>query len=584
MAKVKQSVELSISDAGEHIFLFFDGNSELIDTFNAVCAHMLDLDGDVIVRTNTEIIGVSKQGEFYRFYVSKKDGEYFIKYKDRKECEPFLSSDKEQYFSHNVSCSSFFEENRGRLVSKEAKKETKSRARKERRDTAEHVLEEWSSVKEKAETALSLEAIPSAWIDVSKKVYDEMIELLTTACSDRKVMSERDGDIVISRILHRSSITLQMLGEKYSVTRERIRQREKAAWRKLTNGIYRYTQERFIPYRESLKELLLNIPDEAFLVTIAQIYRYNAMLGMFLQRIVSGANQEDAVSDVLITYVFSNKPQRKSKNSDYKSVASEVVSLAQIESQSKERALLSVVMRDAAFYYYSQLKSNPKAKAAIDTLHSWGIQGKTVIQLGLGFHDNSLNSLLNYMTGQKSHSITQLDEAKLILQSSKGNYCDKMRNSIVIPTIDSNGDVVCFDFYIMDKQKLYRYPNTKHFERSQHLYSYNIAVKSNKKSVIVVTTYEEYFKLIGRGITNVVSTYHPRITEAQLALLKRSFKVIMLIAEQYANPVLCSKYCSENDMYFDPIDLKGCSSVIEYIDQNEQTIVDKINEYERIIN
>ena len=90
MSKSKQNIELSMLDAGEHISVFFNNNQELIDTFNAICAHMLDLDSDFIIRTNGEIIGISKHGEFYRLYVSIKEGEYFIKYKNRKESEKFL--------------------------------------------------------------------------------------------------------------------------------------------------------------------------------------------------------------------------------------------------------------------------------------------------------------------------------------------------------------------------------------------------------------------------------------------------------------------------------------------------------------
>ena len=109
-------------------------------------------------------------------------------------------------------------------------------------------------------------------------------------------MAERDGGIIASRILTPTAITLQNLGEKYDVTRERIRQREKSTWRKLTISIYRYKREKFIPYREWLKRILLEIPDEAFINTIAQIYRRNAAIGIWLQTVVSGANEENEVS------------------------------------------------------------------------------------------------------------------------------------------------------------------------------------------------------------------------------------------------------------------------------------------------
>lgn len=101
--------------------------------------------------------------------------------------------------------------------------------------------------------------------------------------------------------------------------------------------------------------------------------------------------------------------------------------------------------------------------------------------------------------------------------------------------------------------------------------------------MIIVTTYEDYFKLIGLGITNVVSTYLPKITEAQLELLKQKFKVVILITNQHVNAASCSKYCRENNMYCDQIDLQGCSSVDEYIEKNSKAIIDKVDEYERIL-
>ena len=78
-----------------------------------------------------------------------------------------------------------------------------------------------------------------------------------------------------------------------------------------------------------------------------------------------------------------------------------------------------------------------------------------------------------------------------------------MRNSIIIPTIDAEGNVVCFDYYIIDKAQLYKYPNSDKFARSNHLYSFNLAVRSEKKSVIIVSSYEDYFKLFGLGMATV---------------------------------------------------------------------------------
>lgn len=279
----------------------------------------------------------------------------------------------------------------------------------------------------------------------------------------------------------------------------------------------------------------------------------------------------------IITYVM------KIKNVDYKAAVSELASIAGI-TLPEINPSSNNLMRDAAMFYHSQLKTNSKAKSAIDQLHAWGIKGKTIVQLGIGLHDNSFNCFIEYMTKQKSYTIAQLEEANLIAKSSKGNYCDKMRNSIIIPTIDAEGNVVCFDYYIIDKAQLYKYPNSDKFARSNHLYSFNLAVRSEKKSVIIVSSYEDYFKLFGLGITNVVATYLPRITSGQLDLLKKKFKVVMPFLPQYVNFSACNQYCKSNGMFCEDIRLQGCDSPIEYLDKyGVDTIVEKVAEFERIL-
>lgn len=279
----------------------------------------------------------------------------------------------------------------------------------------------------------------------------------------------------------------------------------------------------------------------------------------------------------IITYVM------KTKNVDYKAAVSELASIAGI-TPPEINPMSNNLMRDAAMFYHSQLKTNSKAKSAINQLHAWGIKGKNIVQLGIGFHDNSFNCFIEYMTKQKSYAIAQLEEANLIAKSSRGNYCDKMRNSIIIPTIDSKGNVVCFDYYIMERTQLYKYPNSDNFVRSNHLYSFNLAVRSEKKSVIIVSSYEDYFKLLGLGITNVVATYLPRITIGQLDLLKKHFKVVMPFLPQYVNFSACNQYCRSNGMFCENIRLQGCDSPIGYLDKyGIDNILEKVAEFERIL-
>ena len=138
--------------------------------------------------------------------------------------------------------------------------------------------------------------------------------------------------------------------------------------------------------------------------------------------------------------------------------------------------------------------------------------------------------------------------------------------------------------YIIDKAQLYKYPNSKKFTRSNYLYSLNLALHSENKSVIIVSSYEDYFKLYGLGITNVVATYLPRITNGQLNLLKKHFKVVMPLVPRHVNFSPCYQYCKNNEMFCEDIRLQECDLPIEYLDKyGIDEILGKIAEFEKIL-
>ena len=279
----------------------------------------------------------------------------------------------------------------------------------------------------------------------------------------------------------------------------------------------------------------------------------------------------------IISYVM------KTKNVDYKSAVSELAMISGI-TLSETEALAKNLMRDAAMFYHSQLKTNSNANRAIEKLHSWGLKGKNIVKLGIGFHDKSFNCFIEYMTKEKTYTIAQLKKANLIAKSSNEKYFDKMMDSVIIPTVDMEGNVVCFDYYVIGKDQLYKYPSIGKFDRSNYLYSLNLATHTEKKCVIIVSSYEDYFQLFGMGITNVVATYLPKITSEQLKLLKKHFKVVISFLPHYVNFSLCKQYCKNNNMFYEDISLQGCDSPVEYLKKYGcRAITEKIDEFERLL-
>ena len=273
----------------------------------------------------------------------------------------------------------------------------------------------------------------------------------------------------------------------------------------------------------------------------------------------------------------------KTENTDYRTAAEKLAKNIGILITESKRQTLNNLLRDAAIFYHAQLRTNDRAKSAIAQLHTWGVKGKAIVQLGIGFHDDSFNCFIEYMTKEKSYTISQLVEAQLVARSSKGTFFDKMRNSIIIPTIDTTGNVVCFDYYSIDKALLYKYPNTVTFNRTNYLYSLNSAINSGKKSLIIVSNYEDYFKLFGLGITNVAATYLPKITNEQLDTIKKHFRFVIMFFPPYINLTSCFKYCKANSMFCEKIQLLGFDSPAEYLNEHgTDTIIKKIEEFEKI--
>lgn len=642
--------KLTSSEAHELIKNFFDGDETLIKTFDIVSEHMLGLDDQVILRGSEHVIGISKENERYRFYVNKRE-RYSIKYKNWDKPEDFDPQNVEKYFLENVKCNEYFTNNPIECTIKLSL--VKNKANTSSRQTREEfLLDLWKPVKEK--TKMSIATEQEINLDYSYAVYFKIIDLLDNACDNKDILTSRSKDIIKNRVICNSKLTLQQLGKNHELSRERIRQIETKSWKKLSMGIYCSKKDCFVLYREQLKDLILNIPANVLITTLAIIKLKNQLIGNWLIMISNPINlndfneivkkEEDGIpknkyvqklelkhnklKDLVDIVEYISKYQKitifgknyntkcpicenketlvifpetksfycfscanggdiityvmKSQNVGYLDAIDILSNFTKIDFQKEERNSKSKLMRDAALYYHSQLRENKFAKTAVNILHSWGISGKTIVQLGIGYHDKSFDCFKKHMVKNKSYTIEELEGAFLIMKSQNGTYCDKMRDSIIIPTINSCGEVVSFDFYVIGQEQIYRYTNTEAFQRGENLYSYNLALKSNKNSVILVTNYEDYFYLVGKGINNVVSTYLPKITEKQLSLLKNRFEVIMILTNQHFNIAECRIFCNKNNMYCDVFDIPNNMSVKEYIERYENKIKEKIETYDSL--
>lgn len=188
----------------------------------------------------------------------------------------------------------------------------------------------------------------------------------------------------------------------------------------------------------------------------------------------------------------------------------------------RKKEILYNINVEAARYFYSNLKLNKKAK---NYFLNRGISEETIRKFGLGYSNDSWNSLLFHLK-KKGFKDEIMLEAGLVLKSEKsGNNYDRFRNRVMFPVFDYKGRVIGFGGRVLDdsKPKYLNSPETLVFQKGTNLYGLNFAIKSNLKEryFIIVEGYMDLISLHQQGITNVVASLGTALTINQARLLKR---------------------------------------------------------------
>ena len=188
----------------------------------------------------------------------------------------------------------------------------------------------------------------------------------------------------------------------------------------------------------------------------------------------------------------------------------------------KKKELLYRVNVEAAKFFFSNLMNNQNAK---EYFLNRGIKEETIKKFGLGFANDSWNSLMFYLR-KKGINDTLLEEAGLIsVNKEKGSKYDRFRNRVIFPVFDYQGRVIGFGGRVLDdsKPKYLNSPETLVFQKGTNLYGLNFALKHNmsERYFVIVEGYMDLISLHQYGITNVVASLGTALTINQARLLKR---------------------------------------------------------------
>ena len=194
----------------------------------------------------------------------------------------------------------------------------------------------------------------------------------------------------------------------------------------------------------------------------------------------------------------------------------------------RRRQRLLDLNRDAARFYY-QLLQSPEGQAVRDYLDRRQIKRSTAVKFGMGASLDQWDVLLTAMT-KKGYTKAELLSAGLVVQNKNGGLYDKFRNRLMLPVIDTRGDVVAFGSRVLDKSepKYMNSSETPVYSKRRVLYGLNLAKKSKRPNIILCEGNLDIVTLHQAGFDNAVASMGTALTVEQTRLLSRFTKELVL--------------------------------------------------------
>lgn len=194
----------------------------------------------------------------------------------------------------------------------------------------------------------------------------------------------------------------------------------------------------------------------------------------------------------------------------------------------RHRQRLLDLNRDAARFYYQMLQQ-PEGRAVQAYLDRRQIRRGTAVKFGMGASLDSWDALLTAMT-KKGYTKSELLDAGLVVQNRNGGLYDKFRNRLMLPVIDTRGDVVAFGSRVLDKSepKYMNSSETPVYSKRRVLYGLNLAKKTKRPNIILCEGNLDIVTLHQAGFDNAVASMGTALTVEQTRLLSRFTKELVL--------------------------------------------------------
>lgn len=186
------------------------------------------------------------------------------------------------------------------------------------------------------------------------------------------------------------------------------------------------------------------------------------------------------------------------------------------------RQRLLELNRQAARFYYETLRSplgEPMLRYAQEKRR---LTPAYIKRFGLGAAPDGWDHVIRAMTAL-GYEKGELLEAGLAVANKTGGIYDKFRNRLMLPVIDSSGDILGFTSRVMDtsEPKYLNTPETALFKKRSILYGINFAKLTKRGFLLLVEGNLDVITLHQAGIDNAVATMGTALTSDHARLMGR---------------------------------------------------------------
>lgn len=192
--------------------------------------------------------------------------------------------------------------------------------------------------------------------------------------------------------------------------------------------------------------------------------------------------------------------------------------------EKRQRDKLYEMLKAAAKYYHATLMKS--GAEVINYLNRRGITNESIKRFGIGY-SKDYDGLIKYLQ-KMGYSQEEMLIAGAAAQSEKGRFYDPLGTRVIIPVINSFGDVVAFGGRDITGNAFAKYRNTaesKLFNKSKNLYAINLVKRQKQEkgidSILVVEGYMDVIALHQAGLKNSVASMGTALTKEQARLIKR---------------------------------------------------------------